>query len=280
MSAGATRTALEDVREAPSLLEGMRAIAGVDAAAVETDTAETVRVLLSAILDPTDQLVAIGAVLALGGVRHDSASSALIALLREGPPYLRDHAAWALGGCELLPQALPLLVASRHRGRLPRHAGAAHARVLGPAPPRRRARHGGPGPGHHHRHRPRVHGSSRRWVSCPATRPSRCCGPSPWAISRTQTTRADGHRRARRPASDAGSGGEQGFGSLGVDAQRAHHARRAARPALRRGAAGARRPAGCGRAAVDDVRARRYPHRRTAVPARGHRRRPLARRPR
>ena len=113
MSAGATRTALEDVREAPSLLEGMRAIEGLsDAAAGEAETAETVRVLLAAILDPTDQLAAMGAVLALGGVRHDSASSALVAVLREGPSYLRDHAAWALGGCELLPQALPLLVAA------------------------------------------------------------------------------------------------------------------------------------------------------------------------
>ena len=86
MSAGATRVALDEVRNAPSLLEGMRAIEGLsDAAAAEPETAETVRVLLAAILDPTDQLAAIGAVLALGGVRHERSGSALITVLREGP---------------------------------------------------------------------------------------------------------------------------------------------------------------------------------------------------
>jgi glycosyltransferase involved in cell wall biosynthesis len=114
MSAGATRIALDDVREAPSLLEGMRSIEDLsDAAATPgetSDRAETVRVLLSAILDPTDQLAAIGAVLALGGVRHERSASALVTVLREGPTYLRDHAVWALGGCEMLPRALPLLV--------------------------------------------------------------------------------------------------------------------------------------------------------------------------
>ena len=113
MRAGATRTALDDVRNAPSLLEGMRAIEGLsDAAAAEDETAETVRVLLAAILDPTDQLAAIGAVLALGGVRHERSRSTLVTVLREGPSYLRDHAAWALGGCEMLPNALPLLVSA------------------------------------------------------------------------------------------------------------------------------------------------------------------------
>ena len=89
MSAGATRLALDGVRNAPSLLEGMRSIEDLsDAAAGSadgTDSAETVRVLLSAILDPTDQLAAIGAVLALGGVRHERAASALVTVLREGP---------------------------------------------------------------------------------------------------------------------------------------------------------------------------------------------------
>ena len=111
MSAGATRVALDGVRNAPSLLEGMRAIEGLsDAATSENETAEAVRVLLAAVLDPTDQLAAMGAVLALGGVRDERAGSALVTVLREGPSYLRDHAAWALGGCQLLPSALPILV--------------------------------------------------------------------------------------------------------------------------------------------------------------------------
>jgi glycosyltransferase involved in cell wall biosynthesis len=114
MSAGATRMALDGVRNAPSLLDGMRSIEDLsDAAAGSADTAdsaETVRVLLSAILDPTDQLAAIGAVLALGGVRHERSASALATVVREGPSYLRDHAIWALGGCEMMPKALPLLV--------------------------------------------------------------------------------------------------------------------------------------------------------------------------
>ncbi|WP_221629417.1 glycosyltransferase [Humibacillus xanthopallidus] len=114
MSAGTTRVALDGVRNAPSLLEGMRSIEDLsDAAAASADandTAATVRVLLSAILDPKDQLAAIGAVLALGGVRHERAGSALLTVLREGPSYLRDHAVWALGGCEMLPRALPLLI--------------------------------------------------------------------------------------------------------------------------------------------------------------------------
>ena len=114
MSAGSTRVALDGVRNASSLLEGMRTIEDLsDAAAASAeaaDTAETVRVLLSAILDPTDQLAAMGAVLALGGVRHPRAGSALVTVLRDGPSYLRDHAVWALGGCEMLPTALPLLI--------------------------------------------------------------------------------------------------------------------------------------------------------------------------
>ena len=109
MSAGATRVALDGVRNAPSLLEGMRAIEDLSDAAAgrakRQTSAETVRVLLAAILDPTDQLAAMGAVLALGAVRHERAGSALVTVLREGPSYLRDHAAWALGGCRAAAQA-------------------------------------------------------------------------------------------------------------------------------------------------------------------------------
>ncbi len=111
-SAGATRAALDGVRRAPSLLAGMRAIESLsDVAAVEEDSAAAVRVLLTAVLDPSDQLAAMGAVLALGAVPDERAGSALLTVLRDGPSYLRDHAVWALGGCPLLPSALPALLA-------------------------------------------------------------------------------------------------------------------------------------------------------------------------
>ncbi len=256
MSAGATRMALDDVRNAPSLLEGMRAIEGLsDAAAAEDETAETVRVLLAAILDPTDQLAAIGAVLALGGVRHERSGSALITVLREGPSYLRDHAAWALGGCEHAPQR----AAPPRRQPSSRATSAACWRSArsspGPCATPTTCASWWPGVWPPPPSPPRVHVSSRRWVSCPATRPSRCCGPSPSAISRTR-------RRAPRPSPRSAT--RRRPVSVASRASRPRHPRSACSPCSPRS------PAPC----------RRWPSWRSMTcgpwPSRGRRRLPTA----
>lgn len=93
----AIQTALDAVRAAPTLLEGMRRADELTVAAVSDGGARAVRVLARATQD-ADQLTAIAAVHALAQIFDDAADAALLELLDGDRPFLREHAAWAIGG--------------------------------------------------------------------------------------------------------------------------------------------------------------------------------------
>ena len=90
------QTALDEVRHATSVLEGIRRADGLSIAASRDGSARAVRILAAA-TDSADQLSAIAAVHALGHIRGQSADEVLISLLRHDSLFLREHATWALG---------------------------------------------------------------------------------------------------------------------------------------------------------------------------------------
>ena len=75
------QTALDEVRRATSILDGIRRADRLTIAASRDGSSGTVRVLAEA-TDSADQLSAIAAVHALGHVRGQSADEVLISLLR------------------------------------------------------------------------------------------------------------------------------------------------------------------------------------------------------
>lgn len=89
--------ALDRVRSAPFVLDAMAEADGLAAAAAVSDGPRTAEILLDAALDPDDQLTAIAAVHGLARLFDDSADAALASLLSHPEPFLREHAAWALG---------------------------------------------------------------------------------------------------------------------------------------------------------------------------------------
>jgi glycosyltransferase involved in cell wall biosynthesis len=89
------QTALDEVRRARSILDGIRRADGLSVAASRDGSARTVRILAAA-TDSAEQLSAIAAVHALGHVRGQSADEVLSSLLRHDSLFLREHAAWAL----------------------------------------------------------------------------------------------------------------------------------------------------------------------------------------
>lgn len=90
------QTALDEVQQARSILDGIRCADGLSIAASRDGSARTV-LILAAATNSADQLSAIAAVHALGQVRGQSADEVLISLLRHDSLFLREHAAWALG---------------------------------------------------------------------------------------------------------------------------------------------------------------------------------------
>ena len=88
--------ALDEVRQAASILDGMRRADRLTMAASRDGSSRTVRILAAA-TDSADQLSAIAAVHALGQVVGQSADEVLIALLGHDSMFLREHASWALG---------------------------------------------------------------------------------------------------------------------------------------------------------------------------------------
>ncbi|WP_068212334.1 glycosyltransferase, partial [Rathayibacter tanaceti] len=94
----ATQTVLDAVRAAPTLLEAIRAADELTVAAVSDGGGRAVRLLTRAAIDPSDQLTAIAAVHSLAQVFDEEADLALLMLLEDERPYLREHAAWAFGG--------------------------------------------------------------------------------------------------------------------------------------------------------------------------------------
>ena len=103
------QTALDEVRQATSILDGIRRADRLTFAASRNGSSTTVRILATA-TDSADQLSAIAAVHALSYVGHQSADEVLISLLRRDSLFLREHAAWALGGCPPQPGGIPDLV--------------------------------------------------------------------------------------------------------------------------------------------------------------------------
>lgn len=103
------QTALEEVRQATSILEGLRRADRLTIAASQDGSPGTTRVLAAA-TDSADQLSAIAAVHALGQVRGRRADEMLISLLGHDSLFLREHAAWAIGARPPLPDGTPDLV--------------------------------------------------------------------------------------------------------------------------------------------------------------------------
>ncbi len=115
MTSEATRHALGAVRSAPTLLEAMHRGPGLDAAAVadaatgpEGESA-VVTLLGAAIDDPTDQLTAAIATVALGSTATEGSARELARLLGAAPEHVREHVVWALGRGPIAVSALPLL---------------------------------------------------------------------------------------------------------------------------------------------------------------------------
>lgn len=113
----ATQTVLDAVRAAPTLLEAIRTADELTIAAVSDGGGRAVRLLTRAALDPSDQLTAIAAVHSLAQVFDEEADLALLRLLADERPFIREHAAWAFGGRLPRPAAVgPLLRMLRDGG--------------------------------------------------------------------------------------------------------------------------------------------------------------------
>lgn len=93
----ATQTALDAMRNAGSILEGIRSADDLTVAASRDGGARAVRLLAQAANDTSDQLTAIAAVHSLAQVFDESADEVLVALLSHDELFLREHAAWAFG---------------------------------------------------------------------------------------------------------------------------------------------------------------------------------------
>ncbi len=93
----AVHAALAKVRDAPFILDAMRAADGLTLAAGHDGGPHAVKLLTTAIADDADHVTAIAAVHALGAVFDDGAADVLSDLLSDPRPFLREHAAWALG---------------------------------------------------------------------------------------------------------------------------------------------------------------------------------------
>jgi glycosyltransferase involved in cell wall biosynthesis len=90
------QTALDASKAAVRIVDIMRAADDVALEANRTPGLRTVRVLAAA-LHGSDQISAISAVHALSRVADDDADDLLSELLSSDKPFLREHAAWALG---------------------------------------------------------------------------------------------------------------------------------------------------------------------------------------
>lgn len=92
-----THTALDSMRQAESILAGIRSADDLTIEASRDGGSRAVRLLAQAALDPTDQLTAIAAVHSLAQVFDEAADEVLVALLEHDAAFLREHAAWAFG---------------------------------------------------------------------------------------------------------------------------------------------------------------------------------------
>lgn len=86
---------LEEVQQAPFVVDVLRSADRLAAAAAGADGPEPVR-LLAAVINEDDELTAVAAVHALARVFDDGADSVLTELLSHPQAFLREHASWAL----------------------------------------------------------------------------------------------------------------------------------------------------------------------------------------
>ena len=110
--------ALAKVRDAAFLLDAIRAAEELTAAARRATGPAAVRLLTDAISDD-DQVLSIAAVQALGVLPDDRAAAAVSDLLSDPRPYLREHAAWALGSRTPWSDAIGPLVSGVLAGGFP-----------------------------------------------------------------------------------------------------------------------------------------------------------------
>lgn len=90
------QTALDAVRNAPGIVEAIRLADDLAFEAGRDPGVRTLRVLATA-LNGDDQVAAIAAVHALAEVFDEEAARTLSGLLSDSRPWIREHAAWALG---------------------------------------------------------------------------------------------------------------------------------------------------------------------------------------
>lgn len=90
------QTALDAVRNAPGIVEAIRLADDLAFEAGRDPGVRTLRVLATA-LNGDDQVAAIAAVHALAEVFDEQAARTLSGLLSDERPWIREHAAWALG---------------------------------------------------------------------------------------------------------------------------------------------------------------------------------------
>lgn len=90
------RRTLDEVQQAPFVVDVLRSGDRLAAAAGAAGGPEPVR-LLAAVIDERDELTAVAAVHALAQVCDDGADAVLSDLLSHPRPFLREHASWALG---------------------------------------------------------------------------------------------------------------------------------------------------------------------------------------
>ena len=118
------QTAMDDVLDAPTIVKALLAADDLAFEAGRDPSVRTLRVL-SAALAGTDDIAAIAAVHALAEMHDDEAQRQLAGLLSDERPFIREHAAWALGQSLPRPEAvgrlLALVAAGGFTGMLAQH---------------------------------------------------------------------------------------------------------------------------------------------------------------
>ncbi len=103
------QTSLDAVRDAPSLVGALRLSDDLAFEAGRDPGVRTLRIL-SAAIKGDDTLTAIAAVHALAEVQDQTARRLLVELLSDPRPFIREHAAWALGEGLARPEAIARLI--------------------------------------------------------------------------------------------------------------------------------------------------------------------------
>ncbi|KQU70452.1 glycosyltransferase [Phycicoccus sp. Root101] len=107
--ARAVREALDAVRSAPTILEGLRLAADVATASADDHAGSSRQELRRAADDAGDAVVALAAVHALAALPVADGAH-LVRMLGSGDPFRVEHAAWALRRAAPVPAAVPSLV--------------------------------------------------------------------------------------------------------------------------------------------------------------------------